>query len=166
MDAYIAINQSEGTLTFKCAGFPNVIIKKGAEYLFSTPQEFFAFRPKLDVLAQAKLLSVKTISNKEASKIATEAINKRRDDVRNDHITLSPQEQAFNDRKIVVSDTVSAPVVDATDASPVVDAAPAKATADEINAQIAELREEFKTSKNKMRKDVIRAKVKELQALL
>lgn len=160
MEAYIAVNTSNGTLTFNCAGFPKLVIKKGAEYLFSTPQEFFAFRPKLDVLAQAKMLAIKTISQKEASKIATSAIEKRRDDVRNDHITASPQEQAFDDRKIEVkTDTV---VSDPT----VTETVEVKATADAINAQIAELKEEFKNSKNKMRKDVIRVKVKELQALL
>jgi hypothetical protein len=150
MEAYIAENTSEGTVTIKSSGFPNIIIKKGTDYLFSTPQEFSAFRPSISTLVHAKLIAIKTITAKQAAKSATEAIEKRRDSVRNDHITASPAEQAFDDRKIEVKSDVVAPIVDTT----------------ELKAEIEVLKAEFKTSKDKSRKDVIRAKVKELQAKL
>jgi hypothetical protein len=151
MEAHIAVNTSEGTLTIKASGFPNVVIKKNSEYLFSTPQEFFAFRPNLHTLVSAKLMVIKSITEKQAAKVATEAIEKRRDSVKNDHITASPAEQAFEARKLEVKETPTAALASDENA---------------LNAEIASLKEEFKSSKDKARKDEIRAKVKELQAKL
>jgi hypothetical protein len=155
MEAYIAENLTDGTVVIRAAGYPDVKIKRGQDHLFATPQEFFAFRPHLDVMVQAKLLGVKKITEKQAAKISTEQMEARRDAVKNDHITASPQEQAFEARKIEVKET--APETEPT--APVVDL---EAVKEEIKA----LTEEFKTSTDKKRKDEIRVKVKELKAKL
>lgn len=152
MDAFIAENRTDGTVVIKAPDYPVVTIKKNSEYLFATPQEFFAFKPKVDILVGAGLLVVKTITAKQASSKATEEIEKRRDSVKNDHITASPAEQAFEARKIQVGPDAPATTLEEDQKA--------------IKAEIKALRDEFKTATDKKRKDEIRDKVKGLQAKL
>jgi len=162
MEAFIVINMTEGTVHIKGPSYPDVKLRKNQEYLFATPQEFFAFKPKLDVLVAAKLVMVKTITEKQAAKSSTEAMEKRRDSYKNDHITASPAEQMFADRAIDISTAQEAKIAAMSETpteTPAVDL-------NAVKAEIATLKAEFKTCQDKVRKEAIRAKVKELQAKL
>lgn len=184
MEAYIAKNQTDGRIRVKTNSYPDVIIMPGDEYMFSTPQEFFAFKPKLDIFIQERMIRIVTISEKAAQARIIEEAQAKRDSYKNDHITKPMVEQDFERRALEVKgttteepvteiesedtdeDEVETDITDIDDEEeepvrgPVVVKTPEEIA--KIKVKVNKLKEKFRAEKDTTKKETIRAEVNAL----